>query len=166
MRQPAEFLLRRRGDGQRADTRGQGGNRVHDHGAGVDGQAAGNVQAHAAHRNPALGHRRAGGVADLAVPGNLLRGKGAGAGDGFLKPGTDLRVQFLQGADHGLGRHPGVGLGDAVEAFGQLAQGGEALGAHAGDDALDGLGGRGEVQLGARQHRLEARMVQRGTPQI
>ena len=70
--------------------------------------------------------------------------------DRLLQRGADRRVERREGVVGGLDRHPDVGLLDAVEAGGELADGLEPALADGGDDRLDDGEGRGDVHLGAR----------------
>ena len=78
VRQAAELLLRRRRQGDRFHAGGQCGDHVHDDRRRVDGQAAGNVEAHACHRNPVLADHGAVAEFDVDVAGTLAVGEDAG----------------------------------------------------------------------------------------
>ena len=120
-----------------------GGYRIHQHGTGIGGGAAGNIKADGLDRGPAAAEFDADGVG-VAVVCRLLAGMvglDAVAGqrqgvEGVGIDGGNGRVDLGGGDAQGLDR----GTGEAVEAGGQIEQGGIAAGADIGDDvAHDGV---------------------------
>ena len=93
MREAAEVLLRRRGQGDGLNAGGQGGDNVHDDRGRVDRQAAGDVEPHARHRHPVLADDGAVAEFDVDVRRALAVGEPARAADGFFQGGPHCGVQ-------------------------------------------------------------------------
>ena len=137
MREPAEVLLRRRGQGDGFDAGGEGRDDVHDHGGRVDGQAAGDVEAHARHGHPVLADHGAFAEFDVGVRRALRVGKAPGAPDGLFQGRPHGGIEPGQGRRQRFGGDPGVRLLHAVEGPGELAERVEAPGADGVDDVQD-----------------------------
>ena len=99
------------GDARAMDSHagGQRRNHVHDDRRRVDGQAAGNVEAHPGHRNPVLADDGAVAEFDVDVAGALAVGEAPGTADGFLQGRPHGRVQAVQGGLQRLCRAPAGG---------------------------------------------------------
>ena len=137
MREPAEVLLRRRGQGDGFDAGGEGRDDVHDHRGRVDRQAAGDVEAHPRHGDPVLADHRAFAEFDVGVRRALRVGKATGALDGLFQGRPHGGIEPGQRRRQRVGGDPGVRLLHAVEGPGQLAERVEAPGADGVDDVQD-----------------------------
>ena len=152
VRLAAEFLLRGRRDRDGRYACRLRGDHVHDHRAGVDGQAAGHVQAHTAHGDPPL--RELGSRCDLDRHRRRDRGlvEGAHAGDGLAQRVDHRLILSLQRLLDALARHTQVLDLDAVELRRVLAQGVGATLAHVLDDGRHGLDGVADVEISSGHH--------------
>ena len=166
MGQAAEGRLRRGGQRDPLHAGDLGGDDVHDHRAGVDGQAPGRVQAHAAHRDPALDDPPARDDLGDALDGQLGGVTGAVVGDGQLQALAHGRIEVRQRALDRARGHPQVLGAHVVEALGGVAQGGGPAGAHVLDEGGDRLQGGGHVEVGAGQDRGEVAGVRVGVAQV
>ena len=152
VRQSAEVGLRR---GRHDQAGGAGllrGDDVHEHAGGIDGLAAGDVQADALDRQEDLGDGGAVGQRGGVRGGLLLRVHLADAGDRFLERVDDLLIERVDGAGDVLRGNPHGVRADVVEALAVIEGGGGAAVA----DLLDDRGDRGQhgmdVCPAARKH--------------
>ena len=117
VRQATEIGLRR----GRHDQAGGAGllrrDDVHEHAGGIDGLAAGDVQADALDRQEHLGDGGAVGQRGGVRLGLLLRVHLTDAGDRFLERVNDLLIERVDGAGDLLRRDPHGGRTDLVEAL-------------------------------------------------
>ena len=100
------------GDDQRLHARGLGRDDVHHDARRVHGVAAGNVESDPLDGHPAFGHRRTGCERGGGVGATLVGVHGAGALDGDVQCGADVRVQRCECGCEFVGRDP-----DAVGAY-------------------------------------------------
>ena len=149
---PAVVVLLGRGrDGEGAHLRELGRDDIHDDAARIDREAAGDVETHPIHGDPALGDRASRDDLGDGLRAALVGVHEAGPPDRLLERGSDRRVQGLQCVGNDLGRDPEVRWAHAVEALSGRVEG---LGAALTDVLADGahrLQGRLDVELGPRQ---------------
>ena len=152
VRQPAELLLRGRGDRERADAGLLRGHDVHDHAGGVDGLAARDVQADPLDGHPPLGDGAARHDLRGHVGAALVAVDEAGAADALLQRVTHGRVEVVEGLPDRLGGHPRGRELHAVETRGVLPYGRGSAMSHVVADRPHLLQGGLDVELGSRQH--------------
>ena len=151
VRPAAVVLLGRARHGERPDAGEQGRDDVHDDTARVDGTAAGDVEADPVDGHPALGHGAAGGDRGGRVGAALLGVDDAGAADGLLQRGPDLRVEDVEGGGDDVGGHAQRRRADAVEALGRVEHGRGAAGGDVVAHGADGGQRCLDVELGTGQ---------------
>ena len=164
VRQPAELLLRGRGDRERGHAGLLRGHDVHHHAGGVDGLAARDVQADPLDRHPALGDGAARDDLRGDVGAALVAVDEPGAAYALLQRVAYAGVEALQGLPDRLRGHARRLEAHAVETLGVVPYGG---GSAMSDVVADGphlLQGGLDVELGSRQH--GAQVVRQGPAQI
>ncbi len=166
MRQAAEVLLRRAGDGDLLDAGLLRGHDVHDHAARVDREAARHVEPDPLDGHPALGHRAPGDDLDGRAGPALVGVDETGPPDRLLQRGPHRRVEAGERVGEGLGGDTEVGEADPVEALGRLDHGGDAAGAHVVADRPDHGQGALDVEGGARDDTAQLAVVQDPAPQV
>ncbi len=122
VRQAVEFGLGGRGERDGLDAGLLRGHDVHDHGGRIHGAAAGRVEPDPLDRYPLLGHGAAGHDLGGVRVAALRAVDDPGAADGLLQGRAHGRVEFLQRAAEGGGRHPHLVEPDPVEPLGEIDQ--------------------------------------------
>ena len=158
--------LGRAGDDQRVHARGLGRNDVHHDARRVHRVAAGNVEPDPLDGHPAFGHRRTGRECGGGVGATLIGVHGAGALDGDVQCGADVRVQRRERGCELLGRDTDAVGAHTVER-GAVLQGGRrtAVGDRV-DDRPDRRHHRVDVDTTAGQGATQPGRRQRGTAQV
>ena len=147
---PPELLLRRGGDGHRADAGDVRRNHVHHDARGIHRLSAGHIETHPGDRLPALDDFSARCDAGDGRLGNLGLGGRRDALDGLLESGAHIRVQPLHRIPDLAGVHPNLVGAHAIELLRLVEQRLDTALAHIGDELGSGSRCRGNVDDGAR----------------
>ena len=158
--------LRRAGHRQRPHPGGLCGHDVHDHAAGQDRDAAGDVEADPVDRHPALGHGAAGDHLGGGVGAALVLVHQPGPADRLLQRGADVGVEGVEGGGQHVGGHPQPVRAHAVEALAEVTQRRRATVVHVLTDRAHRVKGGLDVVLGSGQRLSQRARIERTATQV
>ena len=158
--------LGRAGHGQGPHPGGLGGHDVHDHAAGQDRDAAGDVEADPVDRHPPLGHGATGDHLGGGVGAALVLVHQPGPTGRLLQRGADVGVQDLQGGGQHLGGHAQPVRAHAVEPLAEVTQRRRPAVVHVLTDGAHRVEGGLDVVLGSGQGLSQRARVERTATQV
>jgi len=158
--------LRRTGDRDRAHPGDLCGDDVHDDAAGIDRDAAGDVETDPVNRQPALGDGSAGHHPGGRVGPALVLVDDARPPDGLLERRPDVRGEHVQSRRKDLCGHPQLRGPDPVEPLPQVTQRLGTTEAHVLTDRSNNGQGCLDVKLGSGQRVAKGACVEHAATQI